>query len=122
MLQNFIKFCIVGGSGVFVDMGITYACKEWLKFNKYVANSLGFIVAATSNFFLNRWWTFHSTNGEMSTQYLKFIGISMVGLGINSCVIYLLSDKLRWNFYRSKIGAIGVVTFWNFFMNYLFTF
>lgn len=42
MIQQFIKFCIVGGSGVFVDFGITYLCKEWLKFNKYIANSLGF--------------------------------------------------------------------------------
>ncbi len=27
MIQQFIKFCVVGGSGVFVDFGITYLCK-----------------------------------------------------------------------------------------------
>ena len=38
MIEQFLKFCIVGGSGVFVDFGITYLCKEWLRHNKYVAN------------------------------------------------------------------------------------
>ena len=43
MIEQFFKFCVVGGSGVFVDFGVTYLCKEWLKLNKYVANSLGFL-------------------------------------------------------------------------------
>ena len=46
MIEQFFKFCVVGGSGVFVDFGITYLCKEWLKLNKYVANSLGFLCAS----------------------------------------------------------------------------
>ena len=47
MIQQFIKFCVVGGSGVFVDFGVTYLCKEWLRLNKYLANSLGFLCAPT---------------------------------------------------------------------------
>ena len=50
MIEQFLKFCIVGGSGVFVDFGITYLCKEWLRLNKYVANSLGFLCASTTNY------------------------------------------------------------------------
>ncbi len=122
ILQNFLKFCVVGGSGVFIDMGITYACKEWLRLNKYVANATGFIIAATSNFLLNRWWTFHSTSADISTQYLKFITISIVALMMNTFIIYILTDKFRWNFYLSKLSAMTLVTFWNFFMNYIFTF
>ena len=38
MIQQFIKFCVVGGSGVFIDFGITYLCKEWLRLNKYLAD------------------------------------------------------------------------------------
>ena len=54
MIVKFIRFCIVGGSGVFVDFGITWLFKELLHFNKYIANAMGFLCAATSNFFLNR--------------------------------------------------------------------
>jgi len=48
--------------------------------------------------------------------------VSAIGLGINSLTLYLLTDKLKWNFYLSKIFAIGVATLWNFFANLMFTF
>ena len=121
-IEKFLKFCIVGGSGVIIDFGITFVCKELLKLNKYVANALGFICAETSNYILNRTWTFASTNPHIAEQYLRFIGISVVGLAINTSVIYLMHGRLKWNFYVVKLLAIGVVTVWNFFMNYLFTF
>ena len=42
-LLKFLKFGVVGLSGVFVNFGVNYVCKEWLKWNKYLSNILGFI-------------------------------------------------------------------------------
>lgn len=121
-LMKFIRFCLVGGSGVVVDFGITYLLKEKARINKYIANSAGFVCAASSNYFLNRIWTFASSDPHIMTQYLRFLGISIAGLLLNNLAIYILNDRLRMNFYISKILAIGVVTIWNFTMNYMFTF
>ena len=104
-----------------VDFGITFLCKEKLRLNKYLANSLGFMTAASTNYLLNRFWTFHS-HGAVAQQYMQFVGISAIGLIINNLIIYLLSDRAHLNFYFSKLCAIGIVTLWNFFMNYFFTF
>lgn len=122
LIERFLKFCIVGGSGVVVDFGITYLAKEFLKLNKYVANSLGFICAATSNYILNRTWTFGSNDPDVVIQYFRFFGFSLIGLAINNLVIYLLHGRVKWNFYIVKLIATCVVTFWNFSMNYIFTF
>ena len=122
MFLQFIKFCVVGGTGVVVDFGITFLFKEKLKLNKYIANSLGFISAASTNYVLNRLWTFRSHDPEVAQQYVQFVGISAIGLILNNIIIYLLNDKARLNFYLSKLIAIGLVTLWNFFMNYYFTF
>ena len=122
LIERFLKFCVVGGSGVVVDFGITYLAKELLKLNKYVANSLGFVCAATSNYILNRMWTFASNDPDIVMQYIRFFGFSLVGLAINNFVIYLLHGRAKWNFYFVKLIATGVVTFWNFCMNYIFTF
>ena len=122
MIIQFIKFCVVGASGLLVDFGITYLCKEKIKLNKYIANSLGFIAAASSNYLLNRMWTFENTDPNISTQYLLFIIISLIGLGINNGVIYLVLRKRDYNFYIVKVFAVAVVTLWNFFMNFFFTF
>ena len=122
LIWKFVKFCVVGFSGMVVDFGVTWLCKEKFKWNKYLSNSLGFVLAATNNYIWNRLWTFQSTSAEIPVEYSKFLIIAIIGLGINNLVIYLLHDKLRLNFYLAKLFAIGVVTLWNFIMNYLFTF
>ncbi len=122
ILNKFVKFGVVGFSGVFVDFGFTYLSKEKLNIQKYVANAIGFTIAASSNYFLNRWWTFHSKNPEIVLEYSKFLLISLLGLGINTLVIWILVSRYKRNFYVSKLFAIGVVTIWNFFFNLLFTF
>ncbi len=122
LILKFLKFCVVGFSGMVVDFGVTWLCKEKFKWNKYVSNSLGFVLAATNNYIWNRWWTFQSDNANIPIEYGKFLVISVIGLGLNNLVVYLLHEKLKLNFYFAKLIAIGVVTIWNFVMNYRFTF
>ena len=121
-LLKFIKFAIVGFTGVFVDFGTTYICKEWLKIHKYVSNSIGFTLAATSNYFLNRIWTFKSQDPNIALEYGEFLLISLIGLGINNFILWIIHERLKQNFYLSKLFAIGVVTVWNFLANYYITF
>lgn len=121
-LWKFIKFGVVGFSGVFVDFGITYLCKEWLKIQKYVANGIGFTVAATSNYILNRIWTFHSHDPRIALEYSQFLVISLIGLAINTLVLWILVSRYKKHFYLSKLFAIAVVTIWNFLANYFITF
>ncbi|MCR4848955.1 MAG: GtrA family protein [Bacteroidales bacterium] len=121
-LWKFLKFGAVGFSGVLVNFGVTWFFKEVCKFNKYLSNILGFIAAATTNYMLNRWWTFQSTNPQVGAEYAKYFLISVVGLGIDTLTVYLLNGKLKWNFYLSKVFAVGAAMVWNFFGNLLFTF
>ena len=121
-LFKFIKFCVVGFSGMIIDFGTTWLLKEKVKINKYIANSIGFILAASSNYIWNRLWTFESHNDQLTQEYFSFFIISIAGLIINNLILSLLTDRLKLNFYLSKVFAIGVVTIWNFLMNFLFTF
>ena len=122
IISKFIKFAVVGFSGLFVDFGITYICKEKIKIQKYVANAIGFTIAATTNYFLNRWWTFQSQNPEVAVEYAKFLAISLIGLGLNTLILWILVNRFKMNFYLSKLFAIAVVTIWNFVANLLYTF
>lgn len=119
---KFLKFGLVGFSGLIVDFSITYVCKERLKIHKYVANSMGFVVATSTNYLLNRYWTFGSHSPGLIIQFGKFFVVSLVGLVLSNALLYLLHDKLKWNFYFAKACAIVIVSLWNFFANYLYTF
>jgi len=122
LFYKFLKFGTVGLSGMVVDFGITFLFKEKFKFNKYFSNTCGFFAAASSNFILNRLWTFQSADPAVAFQYVKFLSLSIVGVMISNAIIYLLHERFKWNFYFAKLISIGVVLFWNFFASYFITF
>ena len=120
MLFKFLKYGIVGFSGMVIDFSITFLLKEKLKIHRYVASSAGFSLAATSNWFLNRLWTFESSNPKIFAEYSTFILISVTGLGINNLFLWLFEKRMK--FYPAKLCAIAVTTVWNFMANYYLTF
>lgn len=122
MLVKLVKFCLVGFSGLIIDFLTTWILKEKLKTHKYLANSMGFILAVSSNYLLNRIWTFESANPSIANEYAAFLVVSLIGLLINNTILYLVHERLKQGFYLSKFIAVGLTTFWNFLANYFFTF
>jgi len=122
LFLKFLKFSIVGFSGIFIDFGFTYLLKQKLNVHKYVANSTGFVLATISNYYFNRIWTFKNTQTTALVQFEKFFIIALVGLIISNLLIYIFNDKLKYNFWICKLSTIVLVSFWNFFANYIYTF
>jgi putative flippase GtrA len=119
---RFLKFGLAGLSGMVIDFGITWICKEKLKLNKYISNSMGFCFAVTNNFLLNRYWTFENASHPFAEQFVTFTAISLTCLIVNNILLYLLVKYFKAGFYFLKLIAIGLVFFWNYFLNFLFTF
>ena len=118
-----IKFGLTGLLGMAIDFGATWLFKEKIKINKYIANAIGFSLAVTNNYFINRIWTFQSTNPHLGTEFTKFVFVSLVGLGLNTYIIYLFHQRKNGiNFYLAKFFAVLIVFVWNFLANWLFTF
>lgn len=122
LIKKFIRFAAVGFTGLFVDYSATAFSKEILRIPRFVANAMGFIVAATSNYYLNRIWTFRSHNPEIMIEFTQFMLISSIGLALNTFILWLVIRNWRFNFYISKAFAIAVVTVWNFLANAAYTF
>jgi len=122
IIIKFIKFGFVGFIGLIIDFSITWLLKEKLKLNKFIANGTGFATAASVNYIINRVWTFQSANPDVKGEYFSFIIVSVIGLGINSFVLWFFIKKFKLNFYFAKLIAIGITTIWNFGANLLFTF
>ncbi|SFA54148.1 Putative flippase GtrA (transmembrane translocase of bactoprenol-linked glucose) [Pedobacter suwonensis] len=116
-----IRFGTVGFSGLLLDFSVTYVLKDTFFVNPYLSSAIGFIVAATSNYFLNRIWTFESANKNIIPQFISFFSIAVLGLVLNSFCIMLFTH-LDIQFYYSKALAVFVVFFWNFAANFFLTF
>jgi putative flippase GtrA len=120
MIFKFFKFIIVGFSGMIVDFSITFLLKEKFKLNRYFSNSVGFTLAASSNYLFNRFWTFQSNNPKVLLEFGTFLIISLIGLGINNLFLWMFERKVR--FYSAKFLAIIVTSLWNFSANYFLNF
>lgn len=121
-LFQILKFGLVGFSGLIIDFGITYFLKEKARTSKYLANAIGFLLAAINNFYWNKLWTFEDQSPDYAGQLSSFIAIAAIGLFLNTCFLILFERKLKLSFYFAKAAAIAVVILWNFTMNYLITF
>lgn len=121
MLLQFIKFCLVGASGMILDFSLTYFLKEKINVHRYVANATGFLCAASSNFALNRYWTFKSHNPHVLHEFEFFIAFAVVGVML-STLFLIFFEKQNLNFYLSKFLAVVLTTIWNFTTNYFITF
>jgi len=120
------RFYTIGASGFAINYLISFLFSGGLTEIWYLyANILGIIASMTSNFVLNKWWTFNDRNFSFKqtiSQYSKFVAFSSVGALIQLGVVYLLVDNYNW-IYSSAL-AIGVLTgaFSNFILNKKWTF
>lgn len=120
--SKLFTYGLVGLLGMIIDFTTTWICKEKLHLNKYFSNAFGFILSVLNNFLLNRYWTFQNFHHSLNEQLIKFLIVSLIGLGLNTVFLYLFINSTRKNFYFLKLLVIAIVFFWNYFINYYFTF
>lgn len=120
-LQQFIKFGLIGLLNTFVDL-IAYIFFTRVLFCHYlVAAFLAFVIAATSSFILNSYWTF-VIQDKLKERYLKFFLVALGGLLWTELFLYILVDKFFWFDLWAKIFTVLVVVNWNFFLQKYWTF
>jgi len=122
LFNLFLKFSVSGIAGVLINFCFCAIMKEILNFNKYFSNSFSLIIALLVNFFLNRNWTFNKNFENIFDQSLKFSLVVFVSVLLNYLIVYIFTEKIKMNFYHSKIFAVGLLFMWNFLMHYNFTF
>jgi len=123
--NQFVRFALVGSSGVFVNLGIYSGSIYLLHFHYLLAATLSFLVAMSSNFFLNLRWTFR-THGQgikaIGDQYLRYAMVTLVSYGINMAVLWILVDLHHWHKILAQLAAIGITTLSNFLGSKLWAF
>ena len=121
-VQRFLRFGVVGFSGVFVDLGMFYLFRN-LGLGLTPSVILSGEIAIVNNFLWNDRWTFADLANQQRSwakgfkRFLKFNIICLAGLVLNATIVNILSRGLGMNEYLGKLIAIALVTFWNFWVN-----
>ncbi len=123
--QNWIqlfKFGVVGASGYLVNLAVFTALVKGADVHHIAAAVGAFCVAVTSNFVLNRIWTFQGSEGHAGFQAARFFAVSVGSLGINLVVLYLLADVAGVSDLPAQAVAVATAMPFNFVGNKLWTF
>lgn len=115
--KRFTKFCIVGAFGALINLIVLYSLVEWMLIGYILSAIIAFIIAVSFNYLLNKIWTFKDGRIKRSTvieSYLKFISISVIGLGLNLVILYYLVEFINMWYVSSQVTAILGATSWNY--------
>jgi len=113
--RRFIKFNLVGLTGVLVNEGLLVLLVSGGVYYIY-ASAVAIEVSIISNFVLNDLWTFRDRrHGHAAMRMLKFNGLMLVGLAVNLAILYLGTDFMSINYAVSNLVGIAVaflVRYW----------
>ncbi len=136
---RFLKFSAVGVIGFFVDAGIFNICRSVFEIKPEVASAISFTAAVISNFLFNRFWTYPDSRSKpISKQIGQFFIVNVIGLAIRTWVLLMIIEPL-YEFFgnladkyqidpivfgdnTALIIVVGIVLFWNFFINRYWTY
>jgi len=119
------KFCLVGGSGVLVNMGLLWILTEFAGIFYLLSAAIGIETSIISNFILNDSFTFSDRRlpgfKNRLKRLLKFNSVSLAGLGINMAMLWFLTNVVGLNYLIANLCGIALAILWNYFVNLLWT-
>jgi dolichol-phosphate mannosyltransferase len=122
-ITRFLRFGLVGFSGVFVDLGIFYLLRTGLGFALTRSSIFSSEIAIINNFLWNDLWTFADISQKQTgirqrlRRFLKFNLVCLSGVILNALIVNFLFNIVHMNEYLAKLIAIAMITFLNFWLN-----
>ncbi len=120
------RFYTVGASGFIVNYMISLLLTGGVSDLWYLhANVIGIIASITTNFVLNKTWTFGDRDFRLKktiSQYGKFAMFSSLGALVQLGMVYFLVDSNEISYPLALILAVMTAAFGNFILNKKFTF
>lgn len=125
LVEQIVKFGLVGIIATLIDMGLLMFLKEAFGMDENVAAAISFSVSVIFNYIFSMKFVFERRD-DMSRQreFIIFMILSIIGLGINVGIMYGMDGRMeflrgipflyRWEYMIRKVVATIVVLIWNF--------
>lgn len=120
----FLKFCVVGLIGVFVNMVILTILTEFFNIYYLISSIIAIETSIITNFLLNNFWTWKKRSKKHSflSRMLKYNLVAFGGLILNWSALFLFTEKIGIFYVVSNLIGILIATLWNFILNNVWTF
>ena len=118
-LEDFMRYSLVGVSGVFVNLGLYLLLTRYFEISELVAPLIAIESALISNFILNNFWTFgkRTTQSRIRVKFVKFHLVSGVSALINYSAFLTLFFVFGLYDILANLIGIGLAAILNYLIN-----
>jgi putative flippase GtrA len=115
LLQQIMKFGVVGVIAFGIDYGLLIALTELVHIDYLLSTTISFIVAVVFNYLASMRFVFaHKVELKRHHEFMIFVVLSVIGLGINDLAMWLGTDVLLIDYRLTKIVVTAIVMVFNF--------
>jgi putative flippase GtrA len=121
LINQLLKFGLVGGIAFLIDYGLLFICTEWFGIYYFISSIISFSVSVIFNYIASVLWVFDVDQEKSKTKnFIIFITLSIVGLGINQIIMYYGVEVLNLYYMLIKLIATFIVMVFNFITRKMF--
>lgn len=119
--KQFAKFTSVGAVATSGHYLTLIVLREIIDMPVVAATTLGYLVGALINYWLNFHWTF-ARQASHRRAIPRFFSIATLGLMLNAGLMHIMVNRFSWWYLLAQVIATGLVLVFNFVCNRLWTF
>lgn len=112
-LTQFIKYVIVGGIGVFLDIGTLILFSEVFGIIPWVSVVLNQVIVLSFNFTLNKYWSFQNKQ-MVHQQVFRYITLASTNYVLSVVAMYVCNEVLGYQYVVVRLVTLAVMVAWNF--------
>lgn len=114
MLNQFLKFSLVGAMNTAIQYGVFFIAYQFLDLYHLLAVTIGFCFAVSNSYVINKRWTFKAKTVKKDHQLTKFMIINLVTLSLNLTSMALLVEHFNIDPRKAQLASIGLTLSINF--------
>lgn len=115
LIEQIMKFGVVGVIAFVIDFGVMVFLTEVFGIDPVISATVSFIISVVFNYAASMRYVFSHRDGMSRTrEFIIFVVLSAIGLGINDLLIWAGTDLASFDYRLVKIFATAVVMVWNF--------
>lgn len=115
LILQMVKFGAVGSLCFLIDYGIMLLLTELAGVNYLISCSISFSVSVIVNYLLSMHFVFAAkANMKKRTQFVIFVILSVIGLGLNQLFMWLFVDLVHIPYQIAKLAVTAIVMLFNF--------
>ena len=112
-IKDLLLYLVVGGVATVAEWAVFFVLIR-CTLHYTIATAIAYVLSTFVNWAVGRLLVFKSTKGSVLKEILSIYLVSVVGLLLNILIMWVAVDLISFGEGISKIGATGIVFFFNF--------